>query len=59
MPEDCVILSFRYGFRDRLREVECLFDIVGTIAGWKTSGVDHGYGNGYPLKVLNRWTETL
>ena len=33
-------------------------DIVDAIGGWKTSGVGHGYGNGYPLEVLERVDET-
>ena len=35
--------------------VECPGDIVDAIGGWKTSGVGHGYGNGYPLEVLEKW----
>ena len=34
-------------------------DIVDAIGGWKTSGVGHGYGSGYPLDVLNRWMKKL
>jgi integrase len=55
VPENCVIHSFRHSLRDRLRAVECPSDIVDAIGGWKTSGVGHGYGNGYPLEVLERW----
>ena len=40
---------------DRLRAMECPSDIVDAIDGWKTSGVGHGYGNGYPLEVLQKW----
>ena len=28
VPENCVIHSFRHSFRDRLRYVECPFDII-------------------------------
>ena len=59
VPENCVIHSFRHSLRDRLRAVECPSDIVDAIGGWKTSGIGHGYGNGYPLEVLNRWMEKL
>ena len=52
VPDNCVIHSFRHSLRDRLRAVECPSDIVDAIGGWKTSGVGHGYGNGYPLKCL-------
>ena len=59
VPDNCVIHSFRHSLRDRLRALECPSDIVDAIGGWKTSGVGHGYGNGYPLDVLNRWMEKL
>jgi integrase len=59
VPENCVIHGFRHSLRDRLRAVECPSDIVDAIGGWKTSGVGHGYGNGYPLEVLERWMEKL
>ena len=52
---DAVIHGLRHSFRDRLRAVECPSDIVDAIGGWKTSGVGHGYGNGYPLEVLKKW----
>ena len=55
VPENCVIHSFRHSLRDRLRAVECPSDIVDAIGGWKTNGVGHGYGNGYPLEVLEKW----
>ena len=55
VPDNCVIHSFRHSLRDRLRAVECPSDIVDAIGGWKTSGVGHGYGNGYPLEVLEKW----
>lgn len=50
-----VIHSFRHTFRDRLRAVECPSDIVDQLGGWTTVGVGHGYGSGYPLKVLEKW----
>jgi integrase len=55
VPDNCVIHSFRHSLRDRLRAVECPSDIVDAIGGWKTSGVGHGYGNGYPLEVFKKW----
>ncbi|MDC0476357.1 hypothetical protein OAN83_01005 [Alphaproteobacteria bacterium] len=39
--------------------LECPSDIVAAIGGWKTFGVDHGYGNGYSLEVLERWMKNL
>ena len=59
VPDKCVIHSFRHSLRDRLRAVECPSDIVDAIGGWKTSGVGHGYGNGYPLEVLNKWMQKI
>ena len=55
VPAGCVIHSFRHSLRDRLRAVECPSDIADAIGGWKTAGVGHGYGDGYPLEVLERW----
>ena len=59
VPENCVIHSFRHSLRDRLRAVECPSDIVDAIGGWKTSGVGHGYGNEYPLNVLEKWMKRI
>jgi integrase len=59
VPKNCVIHSFRHSLRDRLRAVECPSDIVDAIGGWKTSGVGHGYGNGYPLEVLEKWMKRI
>ena len=59
VPDNCVIHSFRHSLRDRLRAVECPSDIVDAIGGWKTSGVGHGYGNGYPLNVLEKWMKRI
>jgi hypothetical protein len=59
VPDNCVIHSFRHSLRDRLRAVECPSDIVDAIGGWKTSGVGHGYGNGYPLEVLGKWMKRI
>ena len=59
VPENYVIHSFRHSLRDRLRAVECPSDIVDAIGGWRTSGVGHGYGSGYPLEVLEKWMKKL
>jgi hypothetical protein len=42
-----------------IRAVDCPSDIVDAIGGWKTSGVGHGYGNGYPLEALEKWMKEL
>ena len=54
LPENCVIHKFKHIPRDSLRAVECPSDNVDAIGGWKTSGVGHGYGNGYPKEVLEK-----
>ena len=55
VPENCVIHSFRHSFRDRLRNVECPFDIIDRLGGWITSGIGQTYGKGYDLNVLSKW----
>ena len=59
VPDNCVIHSFRHSLRDRLRAVECPSDIIDAIGGWKTSGIGHGYGNGYPIEVLGKWMNKI
>ncbi len=54
-PKGCSMHGFRHSMRDRLRAVECPADIVDQIGGWRTDGVGHGYGTGYPLDVLRKW----
>jgi integrase len=55
VPKDCVVHSFRHSMRDRLRAVQCPFDIVDRIGGWTTAGIGHSYGAGYDLSVLHEW----
>ena len=55
VPKDCVVHSFRHSMRDRLRAVQCPFDIVDRIGGWTTAGIGHSYGAGYELPVLHEW----
>ena len=54
-PEGCVVHSFRHSMRDRLRAIECPFDVIDQIGGWSTAGVGSGYGNGYTIEVLGSW----
>ncbi len=54
-PVGCSMHSFRHSMRDRLRAVQCPSDIVDQLGGWQTSGVGHGYGEGYPMAVLYEW----
>ena len=51
--QGCVVHSFRHSMRDRLRAVQCPFDIVNQIGGWSTAGVGNAYG--YGLDVLYGW----
>ncbi len=55
VPKDRVVHSFRHSMRDRLRAVQCPFDIVDRIGGWTTAGIGHSYGAGYELPVLHEW----
>ena len=55
VPENCVIHSFRHSFRDRLRAVECPFEVIDRLGVWITSGVGQTYGKGYDLNVLGKW----
>ena len=57
VPDGCVMHSFRHSLRDRLRAVECPSDIINQIGGWHTAGVGEGYGDGYPIKVLDIWMQ--
>ena len=41
--------------RERKRTASAQRHFEHAIGGWKTSGVGHGYGNGYPLEVLEKW----
>lgn len=59
VPERCTMHSFRHSMRDRLRAVECPSDIVDQLGGWHTEGVGHGYGEGYPLNVLEKWMKAV
>ena len=53
---DAVIHGLRHSFRDRLRAVEAPVDLIDQLGGWSLQSVGQGYGNGYPLTVLQQWT---
>ena len=55
ISSEAVIHGFRHSMRDRLRDVECPFDIVNAIGGWTTAGVGSSYGAGYSLEVKHKW----
>jgi integrase len=44
--------SFRHGWADRLREAEVPEDRRRALGGWASTGVDAGYGKGFPLRIL-------
>jgi len=54
-----VIHGFRYGFRDRLRAVECPPEIIDQLGGWSLRSVGQGYGKGYELSVLSKWMNKI
>ena len=58
-PQGCVVHSFSHSMRDRLRAIECSFDIVNQIGGWTTPGIGSGYGGGYGLEVIHSWLNRL
>ena len=41
--------------RNRLRAVECPFDIIDRLGGWLTAGVGQNYGEGYKVNILKKW----
>ena len=55
ITENCVVHSLRHSFRDRLRAVECPFDIIDRLGGWLTAGVGQTYGKGYALIIHHKW----
>lgn len=44
--------SFRHGWTDRLREAGVPEDRRRALGGWADTGVDAGYGRGFPTKML-------
>ena len=45
--------SLRHTFRDRLRAVECLMDMIDQIGGWRSvSSIGAEYGQGYSIEQL-------
>ena len=45
--------------RDRLRAVECPKEIIDQIGGWSSSDVGESYGEGFDMKILDKWTNSL
>ena len=59
VPSGCVVHSFRHSMRDRLRAVECPAEIADQIGGWTTSGVGQQYGEGFTLKIIQRFVKQI
>ena len=55
VPKNCVIHSFGHIFTDRMRNVECPFDINDRSGEWITHEVRQTYAKGYDLIVLSKW----
>ena len=45
--------------RDRLRAVECPKEIIDQINGWSSTDVGESYGEGFDMKILHKWTNSL
>lgn len=56
---DAVIHGLRHGFRDRLRAVEAPTDMIDQLGGWSVRSIGQGYGEGYPLEIMQRWMEKI
>ena len=41
------------------RAVECPEEIIDQIGGWSSSDVGEGYGEGFDMKILHKWTKSL
>ena len=59
MGEGNVIHGFRHSMRDRLRAVECPFDIIDRLGGWLTKGVGQRYGRGFSLDIFEKWMNSI
>ena len=59
VSDGCVVHSFRYSMRDRLRAVECPKEIIDQIGGWSSSDVGETYGEGFQLSNVRNWMNKL
>lgn len=57
--KDDVIHGLRHSYRDRLRAIEAPSDMIDQLGGWSLSSVGEGYGDGYPLKLLSKYTQSI
>ncbi len=56
---DYVVHSLRHSIRDRLRVVECPSEIIDQVGGRSTTGIGHGYGKGYRIKILAKCMQKI
>ena len=59
VPVGCTMHSFRHSMRDRLRAVECPFEMIDQIGGWATDGIGASYGTGYDHSALVGWLRKI
>ena len=45
--------------RDRLQALGCLKEIINQIGERSTSDVGKSYGEGFDMKILHKWTNSL
>ena len=45
--------------RDRFRAVEWPKEIIDQINGWSSTDVGRSYGDGFDMKILHKWTNSL
>jgi integrase len=52
--------SLRHTFRDRLGAVECQFDMIDAIGGWKSvTSIGNSYGRGFTMKQHRQYLEKI
>ena len=56
---EATIHGLRHSFRDRLRAIETPVELIDQLGGWSIKTIGQGYGEGYNLKVLNKWMEKI
>ena len=52
---DSVIHGLRHSFRDRLRNKEVPTEVIDQLGGWSFSSIGQSYGEGYNLKILQKY----
>ena len=52
-------LGLRHSFRDRLTNKEVPTEVIDQLGGWSFSSIGQSYGEGYNLKVLQKYIERI